>query len=134
MKHPEAADAADAPPQRGRRAGFGPGLREHHIAAFRAALGPVDEARVRFLNAQDAEDETEEGLGLIRGIAEVMRNDARTKQDISKLVIGLNAADRTGFRALRPTRSWARCPTACARRAARRSSRRCPKCSARRPS
>ena len=76
---------------------LGLGCENNHIAAFREALGPVDERRVRFLNAQDVEDEVSEGLRLIGEIAEVMRSDVRSLQDISKLVIGLKCGGSDGL-------------------------------------
>ncbi len=75
----------------------GLGCENNHIAAFRAVLGPVDERRVRFLNAQDAEDEIEEGLRLVREIASVMRSDQRTAQGVSKLVLGLKCGGSDGL-------------------------------------
>ena len=76
---------------------LGLGCENNHIAAFREALGPVDERRVRFLNAQDVEDEVSEGLQLIGEIAETMRSDVRSLQDISKLVIGLKCGGSDGL-------------------------------------
>jgi altronate hydrolase len=76
---------------------LGLGCENNHIAAFREALGPVDESRVRFLNAQDAEDEVSEGLRLIGAIAETLRGDRRTEQDIAKLVIGLKCGGSDGL-------------------------------------
>ncbi len=76
---------------------LGLGCENNHIAAFREVLGEVDENRVRFLNAQDVEDEVEEGLRLIRKIARVMREDTRTEQDLLKLVIGLKCGGSDGL-------------------------------------
>jgi altronate hydrolase len=76
---------------------LGLGCENNHIAAFREVLGEVDERRARFLNAQDAEDEVEEGLRLIREIAEAMREDVRTEQDLSKLVIGFKCGGSDGL-------------------------------------
>ncbi len=76
---------------------LGLGCENNSIPSFRAALGPVDEERVRFLNVQDAQDELEEGLSLIRGIAEVMQGDERTEQGLDKLVIGLKCGGSDGL-------------------------------------
>ena len=76
---------------------LGLGCENNHIAAFREVLGEADEARVRFLNAQDVEDEISEGLRLIGEIAEELRGDVRTEQDISKLVIGLKCGGSDGL-------------------------------------
>ena len=76
---------------------LGLGCENNHIKAFRDVLGDVDEHRVRFLNAQDVEDELEEGLRLIREIAAVMRLDVRTPEDVSTLVIGLKCGGSDGL-------------------------------------
>lgn len=76
---------------------MGLGCENNHIAAFREVLGEVDEARVRFLNAQDVEDEIVEGLRLIGEIAEILRGDERTEQHLSKLVIGLKCGGSDGL-------------------------------------
>ena len=75
----------------------GLGCENNHIAAFREVLGPVDETRVRFLNAQDVPDEVEAGMALIRQIAEVMRGDIRTEQPLSKLALGLKCGGSDAF-------------------------------------
>jgi altronate hydrolase len=75
----------------------GLGCENNHIQAFREALGPVDETRVRFLNAQDAPDEIEAGMTLIREIAEAMKSDMRTEQPLSKLALGLKCGGSDGF-------------------------------------
>lgn len=76
---------------------LGLGCENNHIQAFREALGPVDETRVRFLNAQDVPDEIEAGMALIRRIAEAMRRDVRTEQPLSKLTLGLKCGGSDGF-------------------------------------
>ncbi len=76
---------------------LGLGCENNHIAAFRAVLGAVDERRVRFLCAQDAEDEIEEGLRLVREIALTVRGDQRTAQGVSKIVLGLKCGGSDGL-------------------------------------
>ena len=76
---------------------LGLGCENNNIPAFREVLGEVDPARVKFLIAQEAEDEIEAGLRLIGELVEAMRADARTPQPLSKLVIGLKCGGSDGF-------------------------------------
>lgn len=76
---------------------LGLGCENNNISSFQKVLGRVDAERVQFLNAQDVEDEMTEGLRRIESIAAAMAKDARTRQDISKLVIGLKCGGSDGF-------------------------------------
>ena len=76
---------------------LGLGCGNNNIAEFQKVLGPVDPARVKFLVAQDVEDEIEAALALISEIADAMRDDVRTPQPLSKLVIGLKCGGSDGF-------------------------------------
>ncbi len=76
---------------------LGLGCENNNISSFQKVLGRVDAERVQFLNAQDVEDEMTEGLHRIAAIAAAMVKDTRTRQDISKLVIGLKCGGSDGF-------------------------------------
>lgn len=76
---------------------LGLGCENNHIAAFQKVLGEVDQARVKFLAAQDVPDEIEAGLALTAQIWETVRNDKRTAQPLSKLVIGLKCGGSDGL-------------------------------------
>ncbi len=76
---------------------LGLGCENNTMAAFREALGPVDEERIRFLTCQEVEDEEEAALAIIRDIKKVTEKDQRTALPISKLVIGLKCGGSDGF-------------------------------------
>ena len=76
---------------------LGLGCENNNIPAFREVLGEVDPARVKFLVAQEAEDEIEAGLALIGELVEAMRADQRTPQPLDKLVLGLKCGGSDGF-------------------------------------
>ena len=76
---------------------LGLGCENNTMASFRALLGPVDERRVKFLIAQETEDEVEAGLQLVREIAEAVQNDRRVPLPASKLTIGLKCGGSDGF-------------------------------------
>ncbi len=76
---------------------LGLGCENNTMDAFKAQLGPVDEKRVKFLICQEQEDEEEAALSLIRALREELKNDKRTSQPVSKLVIGLKCGGSDGF-------------------------------------
>jgi altronate hydrolase len=49
---------------------LGLGCENNHITEFKKVLGPYDESRVKFLNAQDVEDEIGAALALLKGLCE----------------------------------------------------------------
>ena len=64
---------------------------------FKQVMGEWDENRVKFLIAQDVEDETESGFQLMKELVENMRNDRREPLPLSKLKIGLKCGGSDGF-------------------------------------
>ena len=64
---------------------------------FRAELGEVDPSRVKFLVAQDVEDEIAEGSRLLAEIAQAMANDRREDIDASELVVGMKCGGSDGL-------------------------------------
>lgn len=73
------------------------GCENNTMDAFREHLGPVDEKRVKFLVCQEHEDEEAAALSLIQELQEEMKNDHRTQQPLSRLVIGLKCGGSDGF-------------------------------------
>ena len=73
------------------------GCENNTLEAFREHLGPVDENRVKFLVCQEWEDEEAEALKLIEQLRDHMKQDQRTPQPVSKLVIGLKCGGSDGF-------------------------------------
>ncbi len=76
---------------------LGLGCENNNIEAFKKVLGEWDEERVKFLNAQDYEDDIAEG---VRIIGELQAYAARFKREpvhISKLRVGLKCGGSDGL-------------------------------------
>ena len=74
------------------------GCENNQIGAFRELVGEVDETRVKFMESQKIHgDEVEFGLGLLREIAEVAKNDVREDIPVSELKVGLKCGGSDGF-------------------------------------
>ncbi len=74
------------------------GCENNQLGAFRELVGEVDETRVKFMESQKIHgDEVEFGLGLLREIAEVAKNDVREDIPISELKVGLKCGGSDGF-------------------------------------
>ena len=76
---------------------LGLGCENNNIAEFKKALGEYDEERVRFLNAQDFEDEIEEGVRIINELKAYAAGFKREPVSISKLKIGLKCGGSDGL-------------------------------------
>uniref|UniRef100_UPI00321697A1 UxaA family hydrolase n=1 Tax=uncultured Draconibacterium sp. TaxID=1573823 RepID=UPI00321697A1 len=76
---------------------LGLGCENNQVDQLKTFIGDFDETRVRFLVAQDVEDEIETGLDIIKEIYEVMRNDQREPMPVSELNIGLKCGGSDGF-------------------------------------
>lgn len=76
---------------------LGLGCENNNIEAFKNVLGTWDEKRVKFLNAQDFDDEIEEGVKLIRALRANADKYKRTPVPISKLKVGLKCGGSDGF-------------------------------------
>lgn len=79
---------------------LGLGCENNNISVFKEVLGNVNEDRVKFMNAQDYEDEIEKGLALIGELVEYSKKFRRQECDISNLVIGLKCGGSDGFSGL----------------------------------
>jgi len=64
---------------------------------FKKVLGTWDESRVKFLVAQEVEDEIEEGFRLMKELVEQMRSDHREPLPLSLLKVGLKCGGSDGF-------------------------------------
>ena len=73
------------------------GCENNTLDAFKEHLGPVNEKRVKFLVCQEHEDEEAAALELIAQLQDELKNDKRTEQPVSKLVIGLKCGGSDGF-------------------------------------
>ncbi len=76
---------------------LGLGCENNQMSAFREGLGDVDDSRIKFLVAQEVEDEVAEGVELCRQIAEVIKRDKRVERSISCLKVGLKCGGSDGL-------------------------------------
>ena len=76
---------------------LGLGCENNNIELFKKVLGAWDEERVRFLNAQDYEDEIAEGVRLIEELQKNAERCRRIPVPISKLKVGLKCGGSDGF-------------------------------------
>lgn len=76
---------------------LGLGCENNQIADLKQVIGEWDEERVKFLIAQEVEDEIEVGFRLMKELAAKMKEDRRTPQPLSKLKIGLKCGGSDGF-------------------------------------
>lgn len=76
---------------------LGLGCENNQIAELKKEIGEWDTERVRFIVAQEVEDEIEDGVEICRELVELTRQDHRTPQPLSKLKIGLKCGGSDGF-------------------------------------
>ncbi len=76
---------------------LGLGCENNNIKELKKVLGPYNEKRVKFLNAQDVEDELEAGENLISELFEYANSFKRERVHISKLKIGLKCGGSDGL-------------------------------------
>lgn len=76
---------------------LGLGCENNQIASLKEVMGEWDEDRVRFLVAQEVEDEVDMGVQLCRELVEKMRMDGREPLPLSYLRIGLKCGGSDGL-------------------------------------
>ncbi len=76
---------------------LGLGCENNHIGEFQKVLGAYDGDRVKFLVAQEVEDEVEAGVSLVHQLVGYARQFQRESCPISKLVVGLKCGGSDGF-------------------------------------
>ena len=76
---------------------LGLGCENNQIASLKEVIGEWNEDRVRFLVAQEVEDEVEDGLRICRELVEKMREDKREKLPLSLLRVGLKCGGSDGL-------------------------------------
>lgn len=76
---------------------LGLGCENNNIPSFQKKLGRVDERRVKFLVAQDCEDEIAEGVRLVRELQSYAAGFQRTEVPVSRLKVGLKCGGSDGF-------------------------------------
>ncbi len=75
----------------------GLGCENNTIAEFKKEVGAHDEKRVRFMIAQEEEDEFETGMRMLEELIENAKNDQRVKVPVSELVVGLKCGGSDGL-------------------------------------
>lgn len=76
---------------------LGLGCENNQIASLKEVMGEWDEDRVRFMVAQEVEDEVDMGVQLCRELVEKMRMDRREPLPLSYLRIGLKCGGSDGL-------------------------------------
>ncbi|MFI3332625.1 MAG: altronate dehydratase family protein [Rikenellaceae bacterium] len=76
---------------------LGLGCENNQVADFRKVIGECDEQRVKFLIAQEVEDEVASGFEICSTLVELTRDDKRTPQPLSKLKVGLKCGGSDGL-------------------------------------
>ena len=76
---------------------LGLGCENNNIEVFKKVLGPVNENRVKFLNAQDYDDDVEEGIKLVKELQAYADTFKRQPVPVSKLKIGLKCGGSDGY-------------------------------------
>lgn len=76
---------------------LGLGCENNNIDVFKEVLGTWDDDRVKFLNAQDFDDEIAEGIRLIDELKQNAEKTVRQPVSVSKLKIGLKCGGSDGF-------------------------------------
>lgn len=76
---------------------LGLGCENNQIDQLKEVIGDFDKTRVRFLAAQDVEDEIETGLEILKEIYQFMRHDRRETLPLSALNVGLKCGGSDGF-------------------------------------
>ena len=76
---------------------LGLGCENNNIDVFKKVLGEWDDERVRFLNAQDFDDDVAEGVRLIEELKAYAAKFERVPVPVSKLRIGLKCGGSDGY-------------------------------------
>ena len=76
---------------------LGLGCENNQVSELQKEIGRWDADRVKFLVAQEVEDEIGEGARICRALVNAARSDRRTPQPFSKLVVGLKCGGSDGF-------------------------------------
>jgi altronate hydrolase len=76
---------------------LGLGCENNQIADLCAAMGEFDESRVKFLIAQEVEDDIQAGFEICRDLLEQMKADKRQPLPISMLRVGLKCGGSDGL-------------------------------------
>jgi altronate hydrolase len=73
------------------------GCESNTLPEFKAAIGPFDEERIRFIHLQSTEDELEAAREAMSALARVIRAQDRVELPLSELTIGIKCGGSDGF-------------------------------------
>lgn len=76
---------------------LGLGCENSNIDVLKGYLGDINPDRVKFLVAQESDDEIAEGVAIVEGLAEYASRFRREPVSVSKLVIGMKCGGSDGF-------------------------------------
>jgi len=76
---------------------LGLGCENSNIDVLKGYLGEIDSDRVKFLVAQESDDEIAEGVGIVKGLAEYTAQFQREPISVSELVIGMKCGGSDGL-------------------------------------
>jgi len=76
---------------------LGLGCENNNIPEFKKVLGDHDENRVKFMNTQDMENETEHALDLIEELVAYAKSFKREPVPVSELIVGLKCGGSDSF-------------------------------------
>ena len=76
---------------------LGLGCENNQISSFKEVIGEWDEERVKFLIAQEVEDEVETGFEICKALVKKTREDRREALPLSYLRVGLKCGGSDGF-------------------------------------
>ena len=76
---------------------LGLGCENNQVSALKEVIGEWDDERVKFLIAQEVEDEIETGTAICRELVEKTRTDKREPLPLSLLRVGLKCGGSDGF-------------------------------------
>lgn len=76
---------------------LGLGCENSNIEVLKEYIGEYDPARIKFLVAQESEDELADGVALCRELMETAGRDVRTEVGTSRLIIGMKCGGSDGL-------------------------------------
>ncbi len=76
---------------------LGLGCENNNINELKKVLGSIDKTRIRFLNAQECENEIEEAVKIIEELKAIASADKRVSVPVSKLKIGMKCGGSDGL-------------------------------------
>ncbi|MBO5098876.1 MAG: altronate dehydratase [Clostridia bacterium] len=76
---------------------LGLGCENNNIELFKSILGEWDDERVKFLNAQDVEDDVAEGIKIVEELKKYAETFKREEIPVSKLRVGLKCGGSDGY-------------------------------------